>query len=129
MVENSTFCCSPTTHRHAEEVGLVHHVQHQLAHLPVLHGEVVVLVLPLLDAQELHHPGKGPGDDPDAVVGEAMELAGLHALLLQLAAVLPLVLLGGLDAGGGGGGEEVRRRRRPNISLTTPHLQPFLYVR
>lgn len=119
----------PTTHRHAKEVGLVHDVQHQLAHLPVLHGEVVVLVLPLLDAQKLHHPGKGLGDDPDAVVGKAMELAGLHALLLQLAAVLPLVLLGGLDGGGGrGGGEEEEGRKRPNISLTAANLQPFLYV-
>lgn len=85
------------TYRHAKEVGLVHDVQHHFPHLSVVHGEVVVLVLPLLDAEQLHHSGQGFGDDPDAVVGEAVKLAGLHAFLLQLAAVLPLVLLGGLE--------------------------------
>lgn len=99
-----------TTHRHPEEVGLVHDVQHHLAHLAVVHREVVVLVLPLLDSQELHHPLEGLGDDPDAVVGKTVELAGLHAFLLQLAAVLPLVLLGGLD-GVRGAGWQVGRSR------------------
>lgn len=93
-----------TTHRHPEEVGLVHDVQHQLAHLPVVHREVAVLVLLLLVAQKVHHPGEGLGDDPDAVVGKTVELTGFHAFLLQLAAVLPLVLLGGLQAGRGCGG-------------------------
>lgn len=85
------------THCHTEEVGLVHDVQHHLAHFPVLHGEVVVAVLPLLDPQQLHHPGQGFSDDPDPVVSETVELAGLHALLLQLPAVLPLVLFRGLE--------------------------------
>ena len=85
----------PATHGDAIEVGLVHDVQHHASHLAVVHGEVVVLV-PLLGAQQIHDAGQGLGDHPDAVVGKAVELAGLHALLLELAAVLPLVLLGGL---------------------------------
>lgn len=89
--------CLSATYCHAKEVGLVHDIQHHFAHFPVVHGEVVVLVLPLLVAEQLHHAGQGFGDDPDAVVGEAVKLAGLHAFLLQLAAVLPLVLLGGLE--------------------------------
>lgn len=85
------------TYRHTKEVGLVHDVQHQFPHFPVVHGEVVVTVLPLFDAEKLHHAGKGFSDDPDPVVSEPVELAGLHALLLELPAVLPLVLFRGLE--------------------------------
>lgn len=84
------------THCHTEEVGLVHDVQHHLPHFPVLHGEVVVAVLPLLDPEQLHHPGQGFSDDPDPVIRKPVELAGLHPLLLELPTVLPLVLFRGL---------------------------------
>lgn len=57
----------------------------------------MVTVLPLFDAEQLHHSGKGFSDDPDPIISEPVELAGLHTLLLELPAVLPLVLFRGLE--------------------------------
>lgn len=85
------------THRDAVEVGLVHHVQHHLAHFAVVHSEVVVDVLPLFEPQQLHHSGQSLGDHPNAIIGEAVELAGFHTFLLKLPAILPLILLRGLE--------------------------------
>ncbi len=78
------------------EVGLVHDVQHHFPHFPVIHGEVVVGVLPLFYPEQFHHSSEGFRNDPDPIVGKAMKLAGLHTFLLKLSAVLPLVLRRGL---------------------------------
>lgn len=84
------------SYRYTKEVGLVHDVQHHFPHFSVIHSEVMVGVLLLFHAQQFHHSGQGLSNDPDPIVGEAMKLAGLHTFLLELPAVLPLVLLGGL---------------------------------
>lgn len=81
------------TYRHSKEVGFIHHVQNHFAHLAVIHREVVVHVVPLLVSEELHDAREGLRNHPDAIVGKAVELAGLHSFLLSLAVVLPLVLL------------------------------------
>lgn len=81
------------TYRHSKEVGFVHHVQDHLAHLSVIHREVMVHVVPLLVSEELHDTCEGLRNHPDAIVGKAVELAGLHSFLLSLPVVLPLVLL------------------------------------
>lgn len=84
---------STQTYRHSKEVGFVHHVQDHFAHLAVIYREVVVHVVPLLVSEELHDACEGLRNHPDAIVGKAVELAGLHSFLLSLAVVLPLVLL------------------------------------
>lgn len=81
------------TYRHSKEVGFVHHVQDHLAHLSVVHREVMVHVVLLLVSEELHDTCEGLRNHPDAIVSKAVELAGLHSFLLSLPVVLPLVLL------------------------------------
>lgn len=81
------------TYCHSKEVGFVHHIQDHLAHLSVIHREVMVHVDTLLVSEELHDTCEGLRNHPDAIVGKAVELAGLHSFLLSLPVVLPLVLL------------------------------------
>lgn len=98
-IVNQTLCLDPSkawltqTYRHSKEVGFVHHVQDHLAHLSVIHREVVVHVVPLLVSEELHDTGEGLRNHPDAIVGKAVKLAGLHSFLLSLPVVLPRVVL------------------------------------
>ena len=93
--KNQKTVCS-ITYRYTKKVGFIHDIQHQFSHFAVVHGEVVVGVLLLFSPEQFHHASKGFSNDPDSVVGKAMELAGLHTFLLKLSAVLPLVLLRGL---------------------------------
>lgn len=76
----------------------------------------MVTVLPLFDPEQLHHSGKGFSNDPDPVVSEPVELAGLHALLLELPAVLPLVLFRGL---------KIKRNKLSYIHFFIPFIFSF----
>lgn len=85
-----------TTHRNTKKVGLIHDVQHHFSNFSVIHGKVVVGVLPLFYSKQFHHTSQSFGNNPDPIIGKAMKLAGLHTFLLKLPAIFPLILLRGL---------------------------------
>lgn len=66
----------PATDRDPEEVGLVHGTEDDLAQRVVRVVEVLDPLVPAAGVQRLHGPLERLGDDPDAVVGVPVELAG-----------------------------------------------------
>lgn len=105
------------TYRDTVEVGLIHDIQHHLSYFAVIHCEVVIGVLPLLDPEQFHHASQGFSNDPDPIVGKAMKLAGLYTFLPQLLAVLPLILLGGL--------KKRSKRRNYFLNMLLFYRKPF----
>lgn len=69
----------PGTDRDPEEVGLVHGVEDDPAQCVVRVVEVLDPLVPAAGMQRLHGPLQRLGNDPDAIVGVPMELAGPHA--------------------------------------------------
>ena len=66
----------PATDRDPEEVGLVHGSEDDLAQRVVCVVEVLDPLVPAAGVQRLHGSLERLGDDPDAVVGVPVELAG-----------------------------------------------------
>lgn len=85
----------PGTDRDPEEVGLVHGIEDDLAQRVVRVVEVLDPLVPAAGMQRLHSPLERLGDDPDAVVGIPVELAGSYSR--SLVVVLSLILLWRLE--------------------------------
>lgn len=83
------------TDRDPKEVGLVHGAEDDPAQGVVGVVEILDALVPAAGVQRLHGPLQRLGDDPDAIIGITMELAGPHAR--SLAVVLSLILLWGLE--------------------------------
>lgn len=79
------------TDRDPEEVGLIHGIEDDPAQRVVRVVEILDPLVPTAGVQCLHGPLQRLGDDPDAIVGVPMELAGPHAR--PLVVVLSLILL------------------------------------
>lgn len=69
----------PGTDRDSEEIGLIHGIEDDPAERVVCVVEVLDALVPAAGMQCLHGPLQRLGDDPDAIIGIAMELAGPHA--------------------------------------------------
>lgn len=69
----------PGTDRDPEEVGLIHGIEDDPAQCVVRVVEVLDPLVPAAGVQCLHGSLQRLGDDPDAIVGIPVELAGPHA--------------------------------------------------
>lgn len=85
----------PRTDRDPEEVGLIHGVEDDPAQSAVCVVKVLDPLVPAAGMQRLHGPLQCFGDDPDAIVGIPVELAGPHTG--PLVVVFSLVLLWRLE--------------------------------
>lgn len=66
------------TDRDPEEVGFVHGIEDDPAQRVVCVVEVLDPLVPAAGMQGLHGPLQCLGDDPDAIIGVPVELAGPH---------------------------------------------------
>lgn len=67
------------TDRDPEEVGLIHGIEDDPAQCVVCVVEVLDPLVSAAGVQRLHGPLQRLGNDPDAIIGISMELAGPHA--------------------------------------------------
>lgn len=74
-----TFTIRRTKGDDSEEIGLIHGIEDDPAERVVCVVEVLDALVPAAGMQCLHGPLQRLGDDPDAIIGIAMELAGPHA--------------------------------------------------